>query len=104
MTDFPAEFSAEERRWLLQLAHLSIRAAVAGKPLQIPTATPHLRERRGAFTTLHSHGALRGCIGYVIAVDPLVLAIRDTARAAALEDPRFPPVSEEELPDFAGGD
>jgi AmmeMemoRadiSam system protein A len=97
MTDFPAEYSAEERRWLLRLAHQCIRAAVTGKTLQTPTASPHMREPRGAFTTLHSNGALRGCIGYVIAMAPLAQTICDTARAAALEDPRFPPVTEAEL-------
>jgi AmmeMemoRadiSam system protein A len=99
MNDFPAEYSAEERRWLLRLAHQSIREAVTGTPsLQTASqASPHLREARGAFTTLHENGALRGCIGYVIAVEPLAATIRETARAAALEDPRFPPVTEADL-------
>jgi AmmeMemoRadiSam system protein A len=101
MTDFPAEYSAEERRWLLRLAHLAIRAAVRGhgrrEPLRIVEASPHLKEPRGAFTTLHENGNLRGCIGYVLAIAPLEQTIRETARAAALEDSRFPPVSEDEL-------
>jgi AmmeMemoRadiSam system protein A len=97
MTDFPAEYSAEERRWLLRLAHQSIRSAVTGKPLLTTDASPHLRELRGAFTTLHAKGKLRGCIGFVAAVEPLEQAIRETALAAALEDPRFPPVTEPEL-------
>jgi AmmeMemoRadiSam system protein A len=97
MNDFPAEYSVEERLWLLRLAHHSIRSAVHGKPLQAPEASPHLREPRGAFTTLHQHGKLRGCIGSVIAVDPLEQTIRETARAAALEDPRFAPVTDAEL-------
>ena len=101
MTGFPAEYSAAERRWLLRLAHLAIGAAVRGQgrrePLRIPEATPHLREARGAFTTLHENGQLRGCIGYVLAMAPLEQTIRETARAAALEDPRFPPVTEAEL-------
>jgi AmmeMemoRadiSam system protein A len=97
MPDFPAEYSAEERRWLLRLAHQSIRAAVTGRPLAPPAASSHLRELRGAFTTLHSGGSLRGCIGYVMAVEPLEKTIRETARAAALDDPRFPPVTEAEL-------
>lgn len=102
MKDFPGEYSAEERRWLLRLAHQSIRTAVTGTaPPQIALnpaqASPHLREARGAFTTLHENGELRGCIGYVIAVEPLDETIRKTARAAALEDPRFPPVTEAEL-------
>jgi AmmeMemoRadiSam system protein A len=97
MTEFPAEYSTEERRWLLRLARQSIRAAVTGQKLQAPAATPHLSEPRGAFTTLHSHGKLRGCIGHIMAVAPLDQTVREMARAAALEDPRFPPVTEAEL-------
>ena len=97
MREFPAEYSAEERRWLLRLAQLTIRAAVRGEPAPRVEASAHLQEARGAFTTLHEHGELRGCIGYVIAVEPLVETIRETARAAALEDPRFAAVTEAEL-------
>jgi AmmeMemoRadiSam system protein A len=97
MSEFPAEYSAEERRWLLRLAHQSIHAAVTGTSLHAPEASPHLREPRGAFTTLHSHGTLRGCIGHILATEPLEQTIRETARSAALEDPRFPPVTEAEL-------
>jgi AmmeMemoRadiSam system protein A len=98
MNDFPVEYSAEERRWLLHLAHQSIRAAVTGRTLHAPdSANAHLREPRGAFTTLHKDGNLRGCIGYVVAMTPLEQTIQETARAAALEDPRFSPVTEAEL-------
>lgn len=97
MSEFPAEYSAEERRWLLRLAHLSIRSAVSRKAIEFPEASAHMQEKRGAFTTLHEHGQLRGCIGYVMAVAPLDETIRETARAAALEDPRFSPVTEQEL-------
>jgi AmmeMemoRadiSam system protein A len=98
MKDFPAEYSAEERRWLLRLAQQSIRAAVCGTPLQKTESSPHLREPRGAFTTLHENGALRGCIGMVMAVKPLDETVCEMARAAALEDSRFAPVTEAELP------
>jgi len=97
MESFPAEYSDEERRWLLRLAHQSVRSAVTGQTLQAPESTPHLREPRGAFTTLHEDGLLRGCVGFVFAVEPLERAIRKTARMAALEDTRFSPVVESEL-------
>ena len=116
MNDFPAEYdpeydpeySNEERRWLLRLAHRSIRAAVSGRPLRDEMAEAasaqlstqmreHLREARGAFTTLHENGALRGCIGMIMAVKPLDETVREMARAAALEDSRFAPVTEDEL-------
>ena len=97
MKEFPAEYSAEERRWLLRLAQQSIRAAVRGEPRPTLEATPHLREPRGAFTTLHKNGALRGCIGMVMALKPLDETVCEMARAAALEDSRFSPVIEAEL-------
>jgi AmmeMemoRadiSam system protein A len=97
MQDFPAEYSNEERRWLLRLAHLSIRSAVTGNKVTTPEATTHLKEPRGAFVTLHKNRELRGCIGMIAAVAPLDETVREMARAAALEDPRFDPVSGAEL-------
>ncbi|MHA1166998.1 MAG: TIGR00296 family protein [Candidatus Hodarchaeales archaeon] len=54
-------------------------------------------ERSGVFTTLKKHGQLRGCIGFPEPVYPLREAIVDSAISAAVKDPRFPPVSLEEL-------
>jgi AmmeMemoRadiSam system protein A len=97
MNDFPAEYSAEERLWLLRLAHHSIRAAVAGEKFALPESSPHLKEARGAFVTLHKNGELRGCIGMVAAVGPLDETVLKMARAAAVEDTRFAPVSTDEV-------
>ena len=94
----PPEYSAAERRLLLDVARAAIAAAVDGRRYQAPEVPPHLREPRGAFTTLHREGGLRGCIGYVIAQHPLVETVAQTAAAAALEDPRFEPVSADEVP------
>lgn len=54
----------------------------------------------GAFVTLHRGARLRGCIGQLAGRDPLIHVIASCARAAALEDPRFPPLSCEELADI----
>src|SRR5690242_7934033 len=86
------EYSAEERRLLLDLAHRSIAARLRGERGEPVAPTDHLAEPRGAFTTLHLHGRLRGCIGYVAPVLPLVNTVAETAAAAAFEDPRFDPV------------
>jgi AmmeMemoRadiSam system protein A len=59
-----------------------------------------LREKRGAFVTLKKHGELRGCIGHIIGDRPLAETVATMAVAAAFEDPRFPPVKEEELKDL----
>lgn len=92
------EYSAEERRYLLRLAHQSIRVSLRGEKLLPSSPSAHLAEQRGAFTTLHASGKLRGCIGYVIATAPLYQAVIETAASAAFEDPRFLPVRDAEAP------
>jgi len=91
-----AEFSSEERSLLLRLAHQSILSSVEGRTLAIEAPSPHLAEPRGAFTSLYWHGQLRGCVGYVMPACPLYRAVAETARAAAFDDSRFPPVTEAE--------
>jgi AmmeMemoRadiSam system protein A len=97
MSSHPVEYSADERRWLLRLAQTSIRAAVTDQPPPRVEASDHLRELRGAFVTLHKKGKLRGCIGVVVAMKPLDETVREMAAVAALDDPRFDPVTEDEL-------
>ncbi|MFC3913209.1 AmmeMemoRadiSam system protein A [Pseudaeromonas sharmana] len=50
------------------------------------------------FVTLHLHGELRGCIGCLEPTGPLASSLIRYARAAAFEDPRFPPLRQSELP------
>lgn len=90
------EYSRQERTELLRLAHQSIDAALEGRKLTIASPSPHLAEKRGAFTTLHLRGRLRGCIGYLDASSPLYETVIETAAAAAFQDPRFVPVNFEE--------
>ena len=92
------EYSEAERQLLLRLAHDSIQRALEGRELDLTPPSAHLAAPRGAFTTLHLEGKLRGCIGYVFATDSLYKTVADTARAAAFEDPRFEPVSLSEVP------
>jgi len=92
-----AEYSAEERSLLLDWARRSIHARFVGERLNLSAPAPHLAEKRGAFTTLHKNDELRGCIGFVEAMEPLWRAIFETARAAAFQDPRFEPLTEAEL-------
>jgi AmmeMemoRadiSam system protein A len=92
------EYAPEERSLLLALAHRSIEATLAGVTLDLTAPSPHLEEKRGAFTTLHLEGALRGCVGYVFPTYSLYRTIAETAAAAAFHDIRFPPVTGEEAP------
>ncbi len=91
----------EEQRELLVLARGAIEAAVAGgKAPESTLASKALDTECGAFVTLHRHGSLRGCIGYVRAVKPLRRAVAEMAVQAALHDPRFPEVTGPEVPEL----
>jgi len=92
------EFTLEERRILLQLAHASIESALENRDIALDPPSCHLAEPRGAFTTIYFHGELRGCVGYVLPVASLYRTVAETARAAAFEDTRFSPVTSEEAP------
>ena len=98
--EFSPEFSSEERAQLLCLAHESILSALENRSIPLDPPTAHLAEPRGVFTTLYLRGALRGCIGYVLPISPLYHAVAGTARAAALQDSRFPHITLLEAPDL----
>lgn len=91
----------DEKNDLHKIARTAIEKKLANESNPKPTGTTNtLKEKRGAFVTLHKNGQLRGCIGYVHAVKPLAETINDMALAAAFQDPRFPPVKKDELPDL----
>jgi AmmeMemoRadiSam system protein A len=88
----------EEKQALLQIARTSIQSAVEGLFLPaIENVDETLRQPRGVFVTLRVSEELRGCIGYVEPLFPLAQATQDVAVKAAMEDPRFLPVSITEL-------
>ena len=96
----PFTLSQQDKRELLNVARLSVEQAVRERRIYEPAASNSeaLGQERGAFVTLTIHDELRGCIGYTSAIKPLFEAVRDTATYAALRDPRFAPVSADELP------
>ena len=73
------------------------RKSVERKPYAFSSA---LQQKCGAFVSLHKQGRLRGCIGHFGEDVPLHEIVAEMARAAAFEDPRFTPVSREELDDI----
>ena len=94
------KLTLEEQRTLLRMAREAMEWGVKGNklpPLNESSLTPHLREQGASFITLTIRGQLRGCIGALEAHQPLATDVREHAIAAALEDPRFPPVREDEL-------
>lgn len=88
----------EERSVLLETARESVESALERREPRRPEIPPSLTVPRGAFVTLSSGGRLRGCIGRLTPSGPLADTIRAMARAAAFEDPRFPPVGPEDWP------
>lgn len=94
--------SDAEGEFLVKLARSSIQSYLNDKViLDVPEDTPDtLKEEMGAFVTLNSNGQLRGCIGYPEPIKPLVNAVIEVAISAAIQDPRFPPVTREELDDI----
>jgi uncharacterized protein len=87
-----------EKRLLLEIARRALVAAVERRELREgPADESSLTDCGGAFVTLRCRHRLRGCIGQIGSDQPLVQVIARSARAAALEDPRFDPVRPEEL-------
>ncbi len=92
-------YGAEHGRKLLQIARQSISAALGarGKPGAPAAEESWLRESRASFVTLMQGDELRGCVGALEAQRPLAQDVAENARAAALEDPRFKPITPDEF-------
>ena len=92
--------TSEQRRALLDLARSSIESQVTGGapvapgPLDLPDAS-------GVFVTIKRRGQLRGCLGTLQNRAGLAAEVIRCAADSASEDPRFPAVSREELPDLS---
>lgn len=83
---------------LLRQARAAIGEALGGPPCPLPTNLPALATEGASFVTLTLRGQLRGCIGSLQAHRPLIADVRANAVAAAMNDPRFYPLEEEEFP------
>jgi AmmeMemoRadiSam system protein B/AmmeMemoRadiSam system protein A len=103
--DSSERLSSEAGRALVQAARGTLEhslrkadglaAAVAGL-----AQYPELSRPTGIFVTLHKQGRLRGCIGHIEGIKPLSEAVAEVALDAALRDPRFEPLTAEELRDI----
>ena len=92
------QLTNQEQQTLLGLARSAIEAELSGGESPRPANVTEALDRLcGAFVTLTIDGELRGCIGHVVAFQPLWQSVRDNAVAAAVRDPRFPAVSASEL-------
>jgi AmmeMemoRadiSam system protein A len=98
------EFSPEECQTLLVIARHAIEARASEEPFEVDTlaqhVSPRLHEIRAAFTTIFLGAHLRGCVGFAVPAYPLYRTIAETAVSAAFLDPRFPPVTPQEIRDI----
>jgi MEMO1 family protein len=88
-----------QQKELLKIARQTIESYIrTGTVPEVETKDPALKEKRGVFVTLQENGSLRGCIGYIMPIDPLDEAVSKMAIESATGDPRFKPVTAAELP------
>jgi AmmeMemoRadiSam system protein A len=90
----------QDKDALLKLARSTLSSKlIKGSKIRRPAhISEAMKEKRGCFVTLHKRGLLRGCIGTIEPLKPLVILVEENAINAAFRDPRFPPVEEDELP------
>jgi len=81
---------------LLPIARAAIARALQVS-LKADESAPWLVDHGACFVTLTQHGELRGCIGSLQAHQSLLADVKSNAVSAALRDPRFLPLSVEEL-------
>ena len=81
---------------LLNLARNAI-ATRLGQTAAPAVNGPELHKNAATFVTLTQNGRLRGCVGSLQAYRPLLDDIRENACNAAFRDPRFKPLSADEL-------
>ncbi len=86
----------EQARVLLPIARAAIAQALGRKPVAAVDA-PWLQQEGASFVTLTRQGRLRGCIGSLQARRSLLADVKANAVAAALHDPRFAPLTAQEL-------
>ncbi len=96
----PGTLTEDEKKILLKLARQVLTEAVNHLPMEpvdLTGLTECLKQEGASFVTLTEGGELRGCIGALEPYQPLAEDVCEHAVAAALEDPRFPPVTPREL-------
>jgi AmmeMemoRadiSam system protein B/AmmeMemoRadiSam system protein A len=109
--------SEQERKALLKIARRALEAYVQERTeIAVSTVasdvTPVMKKPMGVFVTLYKRGKnivanmkssdkeLRGCVGYIFPIKPMVQALIDNTVGAASRDPRFKNVTADELQDL----
>lgn len=96
-----SELNEQQQQILLDLARETTRQHLTiGTVPDLPEGDPMFEQPRAVFVTLYKRKELRGCIGTMEAREPLAAAVRSSAISAATQDPRFPPVTADEVDDL----
>ena len=92
------QLTDSDQRLLLQIARNAVGAYLHGEVFSPPEVSSGIPSQSfGIFVSIHKHGELRGCIGNVHAAGPLYRSAAECAISAAVDDPRFAPLTNEEL-------
>lgn len=95
-------YTPNDGELLIKVARDAIEKKLFGESKQKLDETELKKEKfnqkKGVFVTLEKRNQLRGCIGHIIPLVPLIQGVRENAINAAFKDPRFPPLSPEEYP------
>jgi len=94
--------TGDERKKLLKIARTAIYENLQGRnfSMDISRLQGNMISQCGVFVTLRLNEQLRGCIGYVESEQPLAATVTGVAIKAATQDPRFIPISQDELKDI----
>lgn len=87
----------ENKNFLLRIARNAIESQIKKERFELGTIPKELKEVTSCFVTLTKNDDLRGCIGHLEGFEPLYENVIRNAVNSALNDSRFPPVTEQEL-------
>jgi AmmeMemoRadiSam system protein A len=94
-------FTDKEKEQLISLARDNIKSLLYDKKrfsVNKENLPEVFKTPLGAFVTLKINGSLRGCIGRFISSEPLYQVVLESSESSAFDDPRFSPLTKEELP------
>jgi AmmeMemoRadiSam system protein A len=88
------------KNWVENKLGKGTRTYTALEMVQLNLAGTYTDKKAGVFVTITKHGQLRGCIGTILSDDYIVNNVQHMAEQAAFHDPRFKPITAEELEDL----
>ena len=93
-----------EKQLLLEYAKNIVTTHFTDSPdknIAMPLITPWMQQTCGTFVTWYGpNHTLRGCIGTMDATNSLIENVKIYAQESAFHDPRFTPITHEELPNL----